>query len=58
MPRERYPLGENALRVKRLILAEPEISVAEIAAMLKLSTQRIYQIIDNLERRGELREPA
>ena len=48
------PLGENAERVLRLIQAEPDIPVREIADTLGLSTQRVYQIIDALENRGDL----
>ena len=48
------PLGENAERVKRLILADPDMTAREIANALGLSTQRVYQIINALENRGEL----
>jgi DNA-binding IclR family transcriptional regulator len=48
------PLGKNAERVLRLIRAEPDIPVREIADTLGLSTQRVYQIIGTLQNRGEL----
>jgi DNA-binding IclR family transcriptional regulator len=50
------PLGTNAERVLRLIKADPDMKVRDIANALGLSTQRVYQIIDTLERRGELKE--
>jgi DNA-binding IclR family transcriptional regulator len=49
------PLGENAERVLRLIKADPEMKVREIANALGLTTQRVYQIINTLERRGQLK---
>jgi len=49
-------LGENADRVLRLIKADPEMTVREIANALGLTTQRVYQIIDTLEKRGQLKE--
>jgi DNA-binding IclR family transcriptional regulator len=49
------PLGENAQRVLRLIKADPDLKVIDIARAVGLTTQRVYQIIDTLERRGELR---
>ena len=48
------PLGKNADRVLRLIQAEPDISVREIADILGLSTQRVYQIMHALADRGDL----
>ena len=48
------PLGENADRVKRLVMADPDMTAREIAMALGLSTQRVYQIINTLENRGEL----
>ena len=48
------PLGKNAERVLRLITAQPDIPVREIADTLHLSTQRVYQIINTLQNRGEL----
>jgi DNA-binding IclR family transcriptional regulator len=58
MPTPKFspPLGENATRVLRLIKADPDMKVRDIANALGLSTQRVYQIIDTLERRGELKE--
>jgi hypothetical protein len=55
MPRQ--PLGDNAQRVKRLVLADPDIRPRDIAIMLGLSVQRVYQLIDALRERGELDEP-
>jgi predicted transcriptional regulator len=48
------PLGENADRVKRLALADPDMKVREIALALGLTTQRVYQLLDALRERGEL----
>ena len=62
MPRQRKtyvpPLGKNAYRVKDIILADPEIPVVDIARKVRLTTQRVYQIIDTLERRGEFRKKS
>lgn len=50
------PLGENADRVKRLVLADPDMTARQIANALGLSTQRVYQLMEALRERGELEE--
>ena len=52
------PLGKNAESVLRLIQAEPDIPVREIADILGLSTQRVYQIMNTLKKRGDLVEES
>jgi DNA-binding MarR family transcriptional regulator len=49
------PLGDNAAEVRRLTRRNPDMTVGEIARRLGLTTQRIYQIRDALEARGELK---
>ena len=48
------PLGDNADRVKRLVLADPDMTARQIANALGLSTQRVYQLMEALRERGEL----
>lgn len=48
------PLGPTADRIKRWREIDPEFSVAQMAKALNVTTQRVYQIIATLEKRGDL----